>query len=384
MRYKLKEVAEYRKEKVSIEEITLNNYISTENMLPNKEGITQSSGLPVTKFVARYKKGDILISNIRPYFKKIWLAQFDGGASNDVLIIRPKKISNEQLYFTLMNDKFFDYMTGTAKGTKMPRGDKHAVMEYELNLPNQNEAGKIVSTLSSIEKKIEINKSLIKNLEKTSTLIFKHWFIDFEFPNEEGQPYQSSGGEMVDSELGRIPEEWKVLSISEYATVGSGKRPKIKVDTPDSTNKYPIIGASKIMGHTNDFLFNEEILVMGRVGTHGIIQNYRTEIWPSDNTLTLRSDYLYFLENVLRQVDFKALNRGSTQPLITQTDIKKIPTPFNEEIVLEFEKNISPFKDEIYNLERENEKLANIRDLLLPKLLSGEIELPVEVDMIES
>lgn len=307
--------------------------------------------------------------------------EFNINATVDshVTIVRPNKYINPEflgysLYYQQANiENLSEGSTGQTELSRVNLGEQIIINVLPLEVQN-----KTVRILSSIDKKIDNNNLLIKALESKSELVFKHWFIDFEFPNEEGQPYKSSGGEMVESELGMIPKGWRILSLNEYAAVGSGKRPKIKVDSPSMVYEYPIIGASKIMGYTDDFLFQEEIIVMGRVGTHGIIQNYKTKVWPSDNTLVLRSNYIYFLEKVLKQIDFKSLNRGSTQPLITQSDIKKVLTPFDEGKVEKYEKLVLPLKGKIYTLEKENEKLIKLRDTLLPKLLSGEIEVPVK------
>lgn len=127
----LNNVSNFVNSKIHISELTIENYISTENMLPDKSGVTVASNLPNVKSVSMYQKGDVLTSNIRPYFKKIWLASKTGGASNDVLIFRAKNgYDSKFLYYILASDDFFAYSTKSSKGTKMPRGDKDAIMQY--------------------------------------------------------------------------------------------------------------------------------------------------------------------------------------------------------------------------------------------------------------
>lgn len=122
--------------KVDAAEINLDNYISTENMIKEKAGVTKASGLASTKQVAAFTEGQILISNIRPYFKKIWFANCSGGRSNDVLAFEAKSATAcEYVYSLLYQDSFFEYMTATSKGTKMPRGDKKAIMNWEVTIP---------------------------------------------------------------------------------------------------------------------------------------------------------------------------------------------------------------------------------------------------------
>ena len=113
--------------------LTRDNYISTENMLSNCGGVIASSSVPSTK-VTRFYKHDVLLSNIRPYFKKVWFARFDGGCSNDVICIRAdeKSCLSQYLYYALSTDKFINGFSASSKGTKMPRGDKNALLSYEI------------------------------------------------------------------------------------------------------------------------------------------------------------------------------------------------------------------------------------------------------------
>jgi type I restriction enzyme S subunit len=143
----------------------MNTYISTENMLPNKEGFTRSAGLPTVSHVQSYKAKDVLVSNIRPYFRKIWFADRDGGCSNDVLVLRAsEKCFPEFLYYLLSDDSFFDYTTATAKGTKMPRGDKSAIMQYDVpDLPGCATEGKTKEELMvNVREAIEAYLEAIK------------------------------------------------------------------------------------------------------------------------------------------------------------------------------------------------------------------------------
>lgn len=165
MRYKLSDICFYAKGKVDVSGLTDADYISTENMMPNKGGVTIASSLPSTAQTQAYRKDDVLVSNIRPYFKKIWFANCNGGCSNDVLVFRAKEDTDARfLYYVLADDAFFDYSTATSKGTKMPRGDKTAIMQYEVphfDLPIQK---KIAGILADIDNKISLNNNINKNL----------------------------------------------------------------------------------------------------------------------------------------------------------------------------------------------------------------------------
>ncbi|HIF9222264.1 TPA: restriction endonuclease subunit S, partial [Photobacterium damselae] len=132
----LSDVAKYCSARTSIDGVTVENYISTENMLADKKGVTAASKLPTAKTIAAYKTGDILVSNIRPYFKKIWLAEGNGGRSNDVLGFESSAPNTDSFLMNLLyQDSFFEYMTRTSKGAKMPRGDKTAIMNWNMPVP---------------------------------------------------------------------------------------------------------------------------------------------------------------------------------------------------------------------------------------------------------
>ncbi|WP_394855886.1 restriction endonuclease subunit S [Staphylococcus epidermidis] len=387
-KYRLKELAKYKNERIDTNQLTTSNYISTENLLPNKQGKQKANKLPSSKTVKKYTENDILISNIRPYFKKIWQADNIGGISNDVLNITSsnEKLSNDYLYYYLSQDKFFQYMTQTSKGTKMPRGDKEAIMEFEIQVPKNVKYQNFIGNLGKIlDNKIKINNEIIANLEDLSQTLFKRWFVDFEFPDENGNPYKSSGGDMIDSELGEIPSGWKVDELGNYIKIKSGKRPKNKVDKKDIENVVPIIGASKIMGYTNDYLYNEKIIIIGRVGTHGVIQRFSTRTWPSDNTFVIISDFESIIYQVLKSIDYISLNRGSTQPLLSQKDIKntKVAMPTNETLLSTYQKENNHILKMMNQKNIENQKLTQLRDTLLPKLMSGEIEIPNDIEVNE-
>ena len=165
MKYNLSLLCEYRKGKVSVDGLNKDTYISTENMLPNKGGVIRATSLPTTSQTQEYKKGDVLVSNIRPYFKKIWQAEYDGGCSNDVLVFKANENTDKDfLYYVLTDDAFFNYSMATSKGTKMPRGDKTSIMQYGVPHYDIVEQKKIACVLRLLDKKIEFNNKINNNL----------------------------------------------------------------------------------------------------------------------------------------------------------------------------------------------------------------------------
>ena len=361
MKCKLSDVCEYRKGKVHVSNLTLKTYISTENMLPNKAGVVEANSLPSTTLVQEYKENDTLVSNIRPYFKKVWQAKHDGGCSNDVLVFQGKaNIDKDFLYYILANDDFFAYSMATSKGTKMPRGDKKSIMQYELQLFDIKIQKKIVSILKLLDKKIELNNAINNNLTQQAKTIYQAWFEKIILSN------------------GSCPPTWKRGVLADIANISSGKRPQVKSDKKIKGFEIPLVGATSIVGFTNKANYTNKILVIGRVGTHGIIQRINSPCWASDNTLVLTSKLYEYTFQVLQKIDYHAINRGSTQPLITQADMNKVDIliPDNQ-ILTEFESTVGQLMQKYEANLMENTKLAELRDYLLPRLMSGELDINI-------
>lgn len=167
MKVKLGDYVLMVQEREVLKKVDTSKYVSTENILADRNGVKfPANTIPLSKTITTYKKDDILISNIRPYFKKIWKAEFDGPKSNDVIAFRTKdsRLLQDYLYVVLQSDNFFNYVTNTAKGTKMPRGDKKAIINYEFELPNIQLQRKISHTILVLEKKIRLNNQINDNL----------------------------------------------------------------------------------------------------------------------------------------------------------------------------------------------------------------------------
>ena len=167
---RLKDISYYVDEK--IENVMLNHttYIGVDNMLPNCAGVSTSNYVPAAGMSTKFQNGDILIGNIRPYFKKIWLATFSGGCSPDVLVIRCKNANNSKfVYAALATDTFFNYDTVGAKGSKMPRGDKTHIMNYPINfVDNYMMIGEF---LCEINNQIQRNNAMVHKLQLNDTTI---------------------------------------------------------------------------------------------------------------------------------------------------------------------------------------------------------------------
>lgn len=163
----LRDVGDFVKEKIEVINLEPQNYISTENLLSDYGGVTASNKLPATEKVTAYKKNDILVSNIRPYLKKVWQADKNGGASNDIIIIRAKpSINISFLSFAIKNDDFIDYMMKGAKGVKMPRGDLNLISIFPVAVPTSpKEQQAIADCLSSLDNLINEQNERIGRLK---------------------------------------------------------------------------------------------------------------------------------------------------------------------------------------------------------------------------
>ena len=357
MKCKLADICEYVKGKIDVSSLTEKNYISTENMIPDKGGITLASSITTTSQTQVYCKGDILISNIRPYFKKIWFAEFDGGCSNDVLVFRAKKgVDKRFLYYVLADDSFFDYSMSTSKGTKMPRGDKTAIMKYEVPDVSFELQERIAKTLGVFDEKIQLNRAMNRILEDQADTIYKAWFEDL-IPFEGVQP-----------------DTWKRGTFGSMVVITSGKRPPVKSAMRTEVASIPLVGAASVMGYTTEANHTDRILVTGRVGTHGVVQRLNTACWASDNTLVITSKYYEYAYQILKRIDYRSMNRGSTQPLITQGDMNKTSIIIPDKDSLErFEAVAGRIMEQYEANVLENDRLAEIRNFLIPRLLSESI-----------
>lgn len=220
MSKRLFQAVSFSEERISINEVTLENYITTDNLLQDKQGKKNADKMPLySGNLTKYIEEDILVSNIRPYLKKIWFATQQGGCSNDVLVFRVNpEYCPKFIYYSIFRDDFFVHAMKGAKGTKMPRGDKNQILQFNMPLIGIEQQKQIASVLSALDDKIELNKKINVELEAMAKTIYDYWFVQFDFPNEEGKPYKSSGGAMIwNEELKReIPKGWEVNHLSDW------------------------------------------------------------------------------------------------------------------------------------------------------------------------
>ena len=350
MKYKLNDICFFVDEKIFLCKLTKATYISTENMLPNRGGIVAASNLPLLSQTQAFKVGDVLVSNIRPYFKKIWQAEFDGGCSNDVLVFRANGGCDPTfLYYVLANDAFFDYATATSKGTKMPRGDKTAIMQYVVPDFDKDTQKRISGLLRCLDKQIATNKKINDNLQQQAQAIYASMFIDNANPT------------------------WKQGHLSDLVTVRYGKDHKKLAN-----GIYPVYGSGGIMRHVERPLYDKESVLIPRKGTLNNVIYVNQPFWSVDTmfyTEMRLPNVAKFVYHFVKAKDLASMNAGSAVPSMT-TDIlnaMKVAIP-PVSVLEEFESLVAPMYRAIQENDAQSKKLADLRDILLPKLMSGEID----------
>ncbi|WP_304089283.1 restriction endonuclease subunit S, partial [Methanobrevibacter ruminantium] len=362
---KLKDIVEINPTE-SLKKGTVAKKIGMDVLQPYCRAIPSFSFEPYTGGT-KFKNGDTIMARITPCL--------ENGKTAMVNILDDNEIgfgSTEYIVFRAKNnitDIYFIYYLVTSDCIRNPaiksmvgssgrqRVQTDVVANLSIKLPPLPTQQKIAAILSSLDDKIELNNKINTNLEQQAGTLFKNWFVDFE-------PFG-----------GKMPEGWKVGKLSEIAEITSGKRSPMKQSDYSKDVSIPLVGAASVMGYTNQILYNEPILITGRVGTHGIIQRFRTECWPSDNTLIVKSKNYEYVYQVMCNIDYVNMNRGSTQPLITQSDLGKVECVIpDDETLIKFEKITSILFEKHFANCQENQNLANLRDTLLPKLMSGEIE----------
>ena len=378
---RLKDCAFYVSQKINSEILDKNTYVSTENILQNRLGKTIASFTPKNNTkVTHFKPKDILIANIRPYLKKIWFANHEGGCSADVLVLRAKSHTDSSfLYYSLFRDDFFSYIMKGAKGTRMPRGDKEQILNF--NIPNMNYQNqkKIGELLFLLDKKIELNNRINAELEAMAKTLYDYWFVQFDFPNEEGKPYKSSGGKMVyNSTLKReIPEGWENGKIEEVLD----KVPNtIKILNKDilRVGKYPVVdqGQEYICGFTNTkesvLEVNDAHVIFGDHTTIVKLVNFDYSRGADGTQILISKEERvpnYLLYQMVNNLDLT--NYGYARHFKFLKEAKIILPMAN--ISNKYNQIVIPLYEKWRNNFLENINLSKLRDWLLPMLMNGQV-----------
>ena len=360
----------------------IENYISTENMLPNKGGVCDTLKVPSGGIGTKYQVGDILISNIRPYFKKIWQADCEGACSTDVLCLRANEnVDSRFLYYLLTQQSFFDYVMSGTKGCKMPRGDKQQIMQWHIHLPSLVEQKKIAGVLSTLDAKIQLNRRINDNLEQQAQTLYKSWFVDFE-------PFKD--GEFIESELGQIPEGWQCIPFSMFVSESKAKTGKIGIKEYSVTNngifprnaKYNkslsqsstknklILYGDLVFGMSRDILnwgvMQEE---QGGVSSAYTVYNINSGIVNSTYLELFIKSRIHLFSDLIRPA---AREGQGIDKSVLQTKVLLCPP---QEVLDTFWPLYNSVTNQIQTTTTEINCLGDVRDTFLPKLMSGELKI---------
>jgi type I restriction enzyme S subunit len=304
-----------------------------------------------------------------------------------VACVRAKSgFSQDLIAYLIKSPKFEQYVEMVHTGTSIPHISQKQIEEFKVyltnDLPTQTAIAEI---LSSLDDKIELNNKLNQELENLAQTLFKHWFIDFEFPNEKGEPYKSSGGALVDSELGEIPKGWEVKLLSEFVNCFDNKRiPLSSQERALRKGDYPYYGAASLMDYIDDYLFDGVYVLMGEDGSvtdtkgYPILQYVFGQFWVNNHAHVLQGSIISteLVMCLLKNTNISHLVTGAVQPKLNQGNMNQISLaiPNIKSILTNLEVNIKSIYESIRNNSKENQELTSLRDTLLPKLISGELE----------
>ena len=403
--YKLGDVAKLRKKNITPKDFDNQHYIGLEHIGQGTfllDGIGTASDATSNKSV--FKSGDILYGKIRPYFKKVYRPKFSGICSTDILVINSKDeelITQSYLHQLIKSQDFTDKATETSSGTKMPRADWNSLEKLEYNLPPITEQKSIAQILSTIDDKIENNLAINKTLEEMAMALYKHWFVDF-------GPFQD--GEFVESELGKIPKGWEVKKFNdliENIIDNRGKTPPLSSKKTNfllletyqlsRNNLFPNVLKDNKAKYVSEEIYNTKKwfrkghpkfmdILFATVG-NGIpnwslmyendgvcIAQNIVAIRPKENISSFFLRYSFESTRFLDQFDGYVIT--TAQPSIKLSDLNRINMLLPSlKILNQWDIIVSEFVNQVYNNYKENQTLTQLRDTLLPKLISGEVRL---------
>ena len=381
--------------------------IVTVEHLGNRHFTTQNLPLVSDTDKARLSKyilseGDIVFSRVGSVDRCSYVSKAEDGwmFSGRCLRVRcSSKAYPLYVYYYFCLESIKQYIRNVAVGATMPSINTQIMSEIPISLPSLEEQRRIAGILGAIDDKIENNRRINTNLELQAQALYKQWFVDFEFPNEDGKPYKSSGGKMVDSELGQIPEGWRVQTISDISVrIASGGTPKslnesyyngeIKWFTTKELKDCFLIDSEKHISTEalNDSaakLFPKNTILMAiyaapTVGRLGILTTESTFNQAAVGIIAKEKigHIFVYLALLAERENLNNLASGAAQQNLNVGIVKQykliVPT---EKLLIEFNQIAGSLFESIEIVSNENKTLAMLRDTLLPKLMNGEIKL---------
>ena len=369
----LKDICQYVSDRVATTSLSTSNYISTENMLPNKGGVVIANGLPVGNAVA-FAKDDVLVSNIRPYFKKIWQANKNGGCSADVLCFRKNEnVDNKYFYYLLSQQSFFDHMMLGSKGCKMPRGDKKQIMNWSFDLPSLEEQKRIADILSSLDSKIELNRRINDNLEQQAQTLFDYYFsADSKYLSDSERGVLTNIAVYLNGlAMQKFPptDSEHSLPVLKIKELGQGKCDNNSDRCSNDIDSNYVIDNGNII-----FSWSGTLMVDVWCGGKCGLNQHLFKVTPLQD----HPQWFIYYWTIRHLNTFKliAKDKAVTMGHIKRVDLEKaeviIPNKYS---LVEMNAQIEPLYQSIINNRLQIAELETLRDALLPKLMSGELKI---------
>ncbi len=334
----------------------------------------------------------ILFNKLNVRFKRIWRIDSDEDhkiASTEFLplIIDENKVDFDYCFYLLASPAITDYLCGQNANTSgsHKRIDPTNFFNIGIKLPPLAQQYEIGKLLSSLDTKIKLNRQINQNLEAMAKQLYDYWFVQFDFPNEEGKPYKSSGGEMVWNEKlkRKIPNEWDNCKLKDFINLFDSKRiPLSSKDREERKGNYPYYGATGIMDYVNEYIFDGDYILLAEDGSTSdskgfpIVQYIWGKNWVNNHAhiiLPKNEQYLMFTYQMLRSIPAKQIETGSIQKKISQENLCEYNMVLPNSILIEkYESIISPLWEKRKLCIEEINALIKQRDELLPLLMNGQ------------
>ena len=334
----------------------------------------------------------ILFNKLNVRFKRVW--RIDNKDNNKLcsteflpLIIDKTKLNYQYCYYLLISERITDYLCGQNTNTSgsHKRIDPLDFLNIDIQLPFIEEQTRIGSLLAYIDSKIALNRAINHNLEAMAKQLYDYWFVQFDFPDENGRPYKSSGGEVVWNEkLKReIPEKWSDNTLEYFLNIKNGRDHKHLL-----CGSYPVYGSGGEMRRVCEWLYDGESVLMPRKGTLNNIMYVNEAFWTVDTMFYSvmkkehRAKYIYYS---IRDIDFTRWDAGTGVPSMTSSTLYSIPVIVPQENVLQaFDEKITPLFVAIKHNSKEISELTKQRDELLPLLMNGQVSVNYDLSHIRN
>lgn len=367
----LQECAQIISTKSSMAKATLDNYISTENMVNDFGGVTKASALPKSNTVNTFGKETVLFSNIRTYFRKVWYSTFEGTVSPDVLVFEAieNNCVSKFLYYVLCQPEFTEYSVLTSKGAKMPRGDKSALLAYQVKLPPLSEQKSIAAVLSYLDDKLDLLQRQNETLEKMTETLFRQWFVEDADESWEEVPLSSIANFLNGLACQKFPPKNEIdkLPVLKIKELGSGISNNSDWASTDIKPEYIVRNGDVI------FAWSASLMVKIWNGKECILNQHLFKV-TSDQF----PKWFYYLwcKQHLAEFISKAHSHATTMGHIKRGDLDTALVIIPPADKLEaMNKVMTPFIDKLVSNYNQITTLTGLRDTLLPKLMSGEVRI---------